>query len=112
MPKKELDKDVEKHLHNQLVKLGDMIGDGLADEPDGRWIRTEYSRVCRALGYTRPRANNRAAIDEGVKRFLEKNRCPRCQGELKQTRAGAMRLTCGACGLRMQLKRTNKKPSQ
>lgn len=32
------------HLHRQLVKLGDMMGDGLHLEPDGKWISKEYKQ--------------------------------------------------------------------
>lgn len=109
--KPELSKEAESRLIDNLVKLGDMIGDGLADEPDGRWIKAEYRKTLKALGMAAPRANNSAEIDDGVKKYLETNRCPRCQGELKQTRAGALRLTCQACSMVVQLKRAKKKPS-
>jgi len=34
--------DNNEHLLAQLVKLGDMMGDGLHNEPDGKWIEREY----------------------------------------------------------------------
>ena len=37
-------------LHQQLIRLGDMIGDGLHLEPDGKWIEKEYRSVAIALG--------------------------------------------------------------
>lgn len=35
------------HLYEQLVKLGDLMGDGLHLEPDGKWIEDEYKRIIR-----------------------------------------------------------------
>ncbi len=84
-----------------------MIGDGLADEPDGAWIKAEYRRVAKALGYTMPRRNNAAAINEGVRLYLERNNCA-CGGVLKQTRPGSMRVVCGACCKTFQLKPAKK----
>lgn len=44
--------DMDKeYLHRQLVKLGDMIGDGLHDEPDGKWITKEYRHLQSAWLY-------------------------------------------------------------
>lgn len=50
-----MDKDF---LHRQLVKLGDMMGDGLHKEPDGKWISREYAKIAKQLGYAPPRRNN------------------------------------------------------
>ena len=36
-------------LWTQFCRLGEMIGDGLHNEPDGRWISKEYSRLRRIL---------------------------------------------------------------
>ena len=40
------DRDI---LHQQLVNLGDMMGDGLHLEKDGRWITREYRRISKIL---------------------------------------------------------------
>lgn len=37
------------HLHRQLIKLGDMMGDGLHYESDGKWIEKEYTKICKIL---------------------------------------------------------------
>lgn len=38
-----MDKDhSDDFLYNQLDNLGQMIADGLADEPDGKWISQQY----------------------------------------------------------------------
>lgn len=38
-----------ERLHNQLIRLGDMLGDGLHHESDGAWIPGGYRRVSKAL---------------------------------------------------------------
>lgn len=91
-------------LHSQLVKLGDMMGDGLHHEPDGKWITKEYRRVARALGYGPARTNNTAAINQAVTARLATLGCPKCGGQLKQTRSGAKRAACVACGAKFQFK--------
>ena len=91
------------HLHRQLIKLGDMMGDGLHLEPDGKWISQEYARICRALGYTKPRVNRSAAINERMVTRVQEVACPKCSGELKQTRSGSKRAACVSCGEKWQL---------
>ena len=60
-----LSEETKAHLHSQLIKLGDMMGDGLHHEPDGRWISKEYTKVLRALGIApkQKRANNSEVIN-------------------------------------------------
>lgn len=91
------------HLHRQLIRLGDMIGDGLADEPGGAWIKREYKQCMRALGIAPPRRNRSALIDERMRQRVAEVKCPACAGELKQTRAGSTRAKCAACGALFQL---------
>jgi|GEM_PF-732798 len=100
--------DPKAHLHNQLIKLGDMLGDGLGHEADEKWIGQEYRRVAKALGYGPPRRHNGAAINVAVSKYLETARCD-CGGLLKQTRSGAMRVFCTSCCRNYRLK-TAKKP--
>lgn len=86
------DKD---YLHRQLIKLGDMMGDGLHLEPDGKWISQEYRRVAKALGYpvSPSRKSNVAGINEAMKEALKTAKC-QCGGKLKQTRSGSYRAKC------------------
>lgn len=107
-PAPRADRDPKGHLHNQLVKLGDMLGDGLGDEPDGAWIKREYRQVAKALGYGPPRRNNSASINAAMAKYLESNRCG-CGGSLSQTRTGSMRVVCGSCSKTTQLKWTKPK---
>ncbi|HCG7330438.1 TPA: hypothetical protein ACPVYZ_004243 [Vibrio parahaemolyticus] len=98
------DKD---YLHRQLIKLGDMMGDGLHLEPDGKWISQEYKKVAKALGYdvTPTRRSNVDGINKAMAKALETARC-KCGGELKQTRSGSYRAKCTVpnCTNRYQFK--------
>lgn len=93
---------------SQLVKLGDMMGDGLHLESGGRWISKEYAKVTRALGYAPPRACNTEAINKAMAEALEKSSC-QCGSTLKQSRSGSFRAACTACGKRYHFKRGRRK---
>lgn len=89
-------------LHRQLIKLGDMMGDGLHHEPDGKWIEKEYARVFNAL-YPDVRKQRRAkkaiAINENMLKLFKTFKCS-CGGELKQSRSGSKVAYCVKCNLR------------
>lgn len=101
----DLSPEAEKRLHRDLIKLGDMMGDGLHHEPDGKWIEQEYRRTAKALGYdvTRPRKNNSEAINARMATRVTEVRCQNCDGELKQTRKGSKRGRCVNCKALYQL---------
>ena len=99
--------DEKKRLHAQLVKLGDMMGDGLHLEPDGKWISRDYKKILRALGISAPRRNNGGAINQAMAEALKTARCT-CGAELKQSRSGSMRADCTRCESRYQFKRGRK----
>lgn len=90
-----MDKDF---LHRQLIKLGDMMGDGLHKEPDGKWISREYAKIAKKLGYAPPRRNNSEKINAAMAERVKQVSCQKCGGELKQTRKGSMRAKCQTCG--------------
>ncbi|WP_233979584.1 hypothetical protein [Pectobacterium versatile] len=96
-------------LHRQLVKLGDMIGDGLHYESDGKWIPKEYRRVAKALGYDMPATKNphneemTIEINARMAARISEVSCKACGGELKQVRSGSMRASCKKCGAKFQL---------
>ncbi|MER2492360.1 hypothetical protein [Catenovulum sediminis] len=105
-----MDKSTRDYLHRQLVKLGDMMGDGLHHEPDGKWIAKEYNRVAKALGYIKPkpRRNDSKAINKMMSTRVKNIKC-KCGGTLKQTRSGSMRAVCTSCKSKFQLlKRSSK----
>jgi len=95
--------DNKDFLHRQLVKLGDMMGDGLHHEPDGKWIAREYKKTCRALGIGPKRRNNTATNNAVMAERIKNVACQKCQGELKQTRSGSLRASCVDCGAKFQL---------
>jgi len=90
-------------LSNQLVRLGDMLGDGLGDEPGGEWIGREYRAVAKALGLLPKRRRDVSGINSRVANALERLPCPGCGGILQQTRSGALRAKCPACATTYQL---------
>lgn len=91
------DKDI---LYQQLIKLGDMMGDGLYLEPDGRWIEKEYKLICLLLGLTEKRDNK--SIDKFMKDRVSKVKCS-CDSELKQSRKGSFIGICISCGKKYKL---------
>lgn len=94
-----LSEEEKSDLHRQLVKLGDMLGDGLDLEPGGKWIRRDYRKIAIALGYINPskRTSNRPAINALMEERVQECPCKECGGELKQTRSGSMRAKCQSC---------------
>lgn len=100
-----MDQETRTHLSAQLVKLGDMMGDGLHLEPGGKWIARDYQRVAKALGLAvgPRRRNNSAAINEKMVDRVKEITCQRCSGALKQIRSGSMRAQCVQCGAKFQL---------
>ena len=95
---KDSDKDF---LHRQLIKLGDMMGDGLHHEPDGKWISREYKKICTQLGYIKPKPRNTEAINTRMAERVAEVKC-KCGGTLTQTRSGSKRAQC-ECGNKYQL---------
>lgn len=95
----QLSKEARENLSNQLVKLGDMLGDGDA-EP---WVSKEYRRICKLLGYTRERRPADPAINQKMTERVQAVACKACDGKLKQTRSGSMVAVCVDCGAKYQL---------
>lgn len=105
-----LDKATEDRLYGQLVKLGDMMGDGLHHEPGGKWISRDYKKVAKALGILEEtplqkemKAQRRSRIDEQMGQRVKDVKCRKCTGDLTQTRKGSKRAQCGGCGTKWQL---------
>ena len=98
-----MQEETRKHLHRQLVKLGDMMGDGLHREPDGKWIEKEYRQVMVALGMIPKRKRNTSAINQRMQQRVKDVSCQNCGGQLKQTRSGSKRAACTTCPSKWQL---------
>lgn len=113
-----MENDDKQFLFRQLVKLGDMIGDGLHCEPDGKWITKEYRRVAKALGYDisatkkKPRIGKLTIeINARMSARISEVSCMACSGELKQVRSGSMRAYCQKCGSKYQLMKKVRRPA-
>lgn len=104
-----MDQDTKDRLNRRLVRLGDMMGDGLHHEPDGKWIEKEYKSVLRSLGIGPKRRNRAGIINENMERRIKDAKCGKCEGRLKQTRSGSMRASCLDCGSIFQLMRFKKR---
>lgn len=95
----------DDYLQRQLIKLGDMMGDGLHHEPDGKWIEKEYTAIAKRLypeAYVDASKRRTDARNEQMKEILKENKCT-CGGILKQTRSGAKVAACMICGTRYKV---------
>lgn len=90
----------KEFLLNQLVKLGDMIGDGLHNEPGGAWIEKEYRKTLKQLGLIKPKSTK--SIDKFMVERCNKEKCT-CSGTLKQVRKGSFVAKCTICGEKYRL---------
>lgn len=99
----EAKKSEKEDALNRLVKLGDMMGDGLHLEPGGAWIEKEYRRAMRQAGILPPKQrSDPSEINEFMNRRVAMEKCT-CGGSLTQTRSGSFRAKCGECGKVWQL---------
>lgn len=92
----------KKFLYQQLIKLGDMMGDGFHLEPDGKWIEKEYKRIAKELGLIPKRKNCNEEINGFMQKRIACEKCS-CGGELKQTRSGSFIALCKECGQKYKL---------
>lgn len=90
---------------NQFIKLGDMMGDGLHHEADGKWIAKEYNRLAKILipeikerdeKIRKIRAEKR---NQQIAKLVEIHKCS-CGGSLKQKRLGTKVVYCELCNKR------------
>lgn len=90
------------YLSNQLIKLGDMMGDGLHHEEP--WIAKEYGKIAKALYpeiYQDIRKRKSDNINDQMKKLLSGKKCSKCEtGVLVQTRKGSKKIKCLLCGAR------------
>ena len=95
--------ETKARLHKQLVKLGEMMGDGLHLEPDGKWIAKDYKKILKALGLVKPTKRNTQAINARMAQRVKEVVCQKCSFTLEQTRSGSKRAIFLACGAKYQL---------
>jgi ribosomal protein L37AE/L43A len=93
---------------NQFIQLGEMIGDGLHHEPDGKWITRDYKRLAKILipeikeaekERRKARANNRS---EQISKLIIDKKCTNCGGDLVQKRKGTLIVYCDKCNSRFK----------
>lgn len=101
-------KETREHLLRQLVKLGDMMGDGQHLVRGGKWISKEYDKILRALGHKAARDSlvrqaRAEAIDEAMAKRVAECPCPHCGGALVQTRKGSTWAVCEPCKIKFKL---------
>lgn len=103
-----------KKLHEQLIKLGDMMGDGLHHEDGGKWIEREYKKISNILfgnnpEYKKIKSDHRKRANEITDKLMasvvEKFKCMKCEGPLKQVRSGSKISVCTNCGTRHKIKK-------
>jgi len=110
------EKESKDYQWRQFVKLGDMMGDGLHHEPDGRWIVKEYNALAKILipedentkRIKRERAQRKNAhTDQQIAERVATQKCT-CGGQLKQTRSGSTKVQCTVCKSRFVYRRRKK----
>lgn len=96
-------------LSDQLIRLGDMMGDGLHHESDGKWIVKEYNRIFNLLHpeFKKERRLRKIEfVNNSMAKLLETFVCG-CGGKLKQSRSGSIVAYCTECNTRYKA-RVNK----
>lgn len=89
-------------LSNQLIKLGDMMGDGLHHEEP--WIAKEYGRVLKALHpeiFKEKRKVKAIFTNSQMDKLLATKKCD-CGGTYKQSRSGSKVAYCMICNKRVK----------
>ena len=89
-------------LYKQLIKLGDMMGDGCHLESDGKWIEEEYKKIAKELGLLPKRKNHNKEVNNFMQKRIACEKC-NCGGELKQSRSGSFIAQCKECGRKYRL---------
>lgn len=100
------------HLWEQFCRLGEMIGDGLHYEKDGKWITKEYRKLAKILipvskeesALIRKLKNNK--VNSQMATLLENKKCD-CGGEIKQKRSGTKVAYCQKCNTRYVARTSN-----
>lgn len=105
--------EIREMQWRQFARLGEMMGDGLHYEPDGKWIVKEYKQLAKILIpedeetkkiKQKLRQNKNAQINTQIAIRVSKDKC-KCGGQLKQTRSGSTKVQCIECKARYVYKR-------
>lgn len=101
-------------LWNRFIRLGDMMGDGLHYEPDGKWIEREYNKLARILipeikeADKQKRRNKSIRVNQQMDALLQNKKCE-CGGKLEQRRSGTIVVYCSVCNARYKAVTKKKK---
>ena len=108
------EKDVQlKVLYNQLDACGQILAEWDEDRPPTKY-KQEYRRILKAIIKLDPESwkdcqifqkKNNTKINTAVDKFCKEHVCPKCGGEIKQTRSGSLRVICKKCNAKYQLKK-------
>jgi hypothetical protein len=107
-----MQQDSNRHDWDMFCRLGEMMGDGLHYEADGKWIAKEYRRLAKALlpmtdmekeHNKKLRAIKNESIDKQMAEVLSRSKCS-CGGTLVQKRSGAKVAYCTSCNARYTAK--------
>ena len=90
---------------NQFCRLGEMIGDGLHNEPDGKWISKEYRRLMLLLNpdikesLAKQKKEKNERLDNQILKLIATGKCTHndCGGQLYQSRSGSKIMYCSKC---------------
>lgn len=98
-----------KSLWDQFARLGEMMGDGLHHESDGKWISRDYKKLSKILipeikEVEKKRRKRKAEkVQEQMQKLLSDNKC-KCGGILIQKRKGTKVCYCSECDQRYKAK--------
>lgn len=103
-PEEKIPRD-NQYEWDQFCKLGEMIGDGLHNEPDGKWISKEYRRLMLLLNpdikqlLANQRKEKNERIDNQILKIIATIKCKKedCNGQLYQSKSGSKIMTCSKC---------------
>lgn len=106
-----------EHEWNQFCRLGEMIGDGLHNEPDGKWIIKEYKRLMLLLNpdikesLAKKKKEKNEIINNQILKIIATNKCRQkdCDGQLYQIRSGSKIIYCSKCNARYKVISSKKK---
>ena len=99
-----MDQD-NKHLWDRFCRLGEMMGDGLHHESDGKWIERDYKALSKILipeiaeVYNTRRSEKGHRLNQQMSTLLQEKKCS-CGGQLRQSRSGSVIAYCMVCNSR------------
>ena len=105
------DKEENKHLWDQFIRLGERIGDGDLGT-DEKWISREYKKLSKILvpeikeAEEHKRKLRTENINAQMQNLISIKKCKKegCGGSLKQSRSGSKICYCNSCNTRYKAK--------